>query len=449
VLGELVGRKRVAVRGPHGLGKTAVAALAILWFALTRDDAGIDWKIPTTASAWRQLEKYLWPEVHKWAAKLKWRRIGRRPFQSHELLRLNLKLTCGEAFAVASDNASLIEGAHADAVFYLFDEAKTIPAETWDAAEGAFAGAGQATGLEAYALAVSTPGEPSGRFYDIHRRAPGYEDWWPRHVTVDETIAALRVSREWVDARRRQWGENSAVYKNRALGEFASSDEDGVIPLAWVEQANERWRTWRESGQPPPPLTRVGADIGGGSDPSVLALRNEHIITELRRSRHEDGMVTAGLIKNALSGTRACGVIDVIGIGANVYHKCREEHCNVAAFNASEGTTQRDSSGTLEFLNCRAAGWWGLRELLDPSNQPTIALPPDDLLTGDLTAPHWWVTGSGKIQIESKEDLRSPKRLGRSTDSGDSVMQAFARVDETVLVAPIGDSRPNPMAVLR
>ncbi|MBA3569087.1 MAG: hypothetical protein H0W28_07030 [Pyrinomonadaceae bacterium] len=61
--------------------------------------------------------------------------------------------------------------------------------------------------------------------------------------------------------------------------------------------------------------------------------------------------------------------------------------------------------------------------LLRPPNNENIALPPDDELIGDLTAPHWKVTSAGKIQIESKDDIR--KRLGRSTDTGDPVVMAF------------------------
>jgi len=44
---------------------TAMAAWVILWFALTREAEGTDWKIPVTASAWRQLSKFLMPELHK------------------------------------------------------------------------------------------------------------------------------------------------------------------------------------------------------------------------------------------------------------------------------------------------------------------------------------------------------------------------------------------------
>jgi hypothetical protein len=137
ILDQLARKRRVAVRAPHGAGKTAIASLAVLWFALTRD--GEDWKCPTTASAWRQLQRYLWPEIHKWARRVKWAKVQRDAFDPRtELLQINLKLRTGEAFAVASDNHELIEGAHADSLLYLFDEAKAIPSATFDAAEGAF-----------------------------------------------------------------------------------------------------------------------------------------------------------------------------------------------------------------------------------------------------------------------------------------------------------------------
>jgi hypothetical protein len=111
-----------------------------------------------TAGVWRQLEHYLWPEIHKWARRLRWDVLGRPPLNERtELLALNLKLRHGAAFAVASDQPSLIEGVHADSVLYVFDESKSIPAGLFDAAEGAFSAA-RADGLpEALAIAQSTP----------------------------------------------------------------------------------------------------------------------------------------------------------------------------------------------------------------------------------------------------------------------------------------------------
>lgn len=426
VLAELVPRKRVAVRGPHGLGKTTEAAIAVLWFALTRDAAGTDWKIPTTASAWRQLEHYLWPEIHKWARRLRWDQIGRPPFREpQELQALNLKLTHGAAFAVASDTPALIEGVHADSVLYVFDEAKTILSATFDAAEGAFSGAGDENANEALALAQSTPGEPSGRFYEIHQRKAGLEDWWTRHVTLSETLAAGRVTSEWAEQRARQWGTGSGIYANRVLGEFHSSDEDGVIPLSWVEAANDRWREWDEQGRPGVErCTTVGVDVARfGDDKTVVAPCSGWRVDELRYTSLEDTTQTTSRVSGLLDVRGGRAIVDVIGIGAGVFDQLRAAGYDVEAFNASEGTARKDRSGELGFTNTRSAAWWNLRELLDPVDGEPVALPPDDLLTGDLTAPHWRVMSGGRIQVESKDEIR--KRLGRSTDSADGVVQGL------------------------
>ena len=134
-----------------------------------------------------------------------------------------------------------MEGAHADHLYFCFDEAKLVKDGIWDAAEGAFSGAGPDTGHYAFALAISTPGEPTGRFYAIHQRAKGLEAWYPRHVTCEEAIKAKRISNKWVEEKRAQWGETSALFQQKVLGNFSSSDVDSIIPLDWVEAAINRY----------------------------------------------------------------------------------------------------------------------------------------------------------------------------------------------------------------
>jgi len=433
----LVSNYRSSIRASHGTGKTCLAAWVVHWFALTRD--GMDWKIPCTASAWRQLTKFLFPEIHKWARYIKWEAVGRRPYNERtELLSLSLHLRTGEAFALASDNSALIEGAHAEQLLYIFDESKVVPDETWDSAEGAFSVG------SCFWLAVSTPGEPIGRFYDIHSRKPGYEDWSARHVRMEEAIAAGRMSQAWADQRKAQWGENSPVYKNRVLGEFASSGEDSVIPLDAVERSNQRWQELKENNQFGK-LTHISVDVGRGGDPSVVGLRHGRAIKELRHYNVADTMqitgVVAGLLRKSrkvdstfkeiddtiIMSAEVIAIVDVIGIGAGVYDRLREEYPNLIhsliPFVASQKSNVVDSTGEVGFADLRSAGWWTLRDLLISDE---IDLPPDDKLTGDLTAPRWKLQSGGKIKVESKDDIR--KRIGRSTDDGDVVMQAFAPV---------------------
>lgn len=421
ILSALATSKRVAVRAPHGAAKTATAALAILHFAVTRDSAGIDWKILTTAGGWRQLSQYLWPEVHRWERLLRWDELGLSPWrQSRESFDLGLKLSHGEAFAAASDNPALIEGAHADAILVIADEAKSISGETFNAIEGALSGKG-----ESFALAVSTPGPTEGRFFEVCSRRPGLADWHPIHISLDEAIQAGRISPEWADARRRQWGESSSVYQNRVLGEFSSGDADSLIPLSWVEAANEGWSTWDELGRPQPSgRLVVGVDVARfGSDQTVLVSRRGDVVLAVEKFGHQDTMATVGEIALRLTNPSDVAIIDEIGVGGGVLDRLRERRKSCLAFNASSASSEHDNSGELGFLNQRAAAWWALKQLLDPAAGATLRLPPDDELIGDLVAPRWKMTSSGRIQLEGKEEIR--RRLGRSPDVGDAVAMAF------------------------
>ena len=197
---------------------------------------------------------------------------------------MSLKLTNGEAFAVASDQADLIEGAHGAGILYVFDEAKSISDAIFDSAEGAFAGKGLAL-----ALATSTPGTPSGRFYEIHQRKGGYEDWTARHVKLEEMITAGRQDPAWVEQRKQQWGERSSIYVNRVLGEFAAPDEDGIIPLSWIEKANERWLALKDSGQMPTKADVIGVDVARNRESSqviadvVLGVHRRQVLVVLER----------------------------------------------------------------------------------------------------------------------------------------------------------------------
>lgn len=427
ILDDLVEHRRVAVRGPHGLGKTTTASWAMHWFALSREAAQVDWKIVSTASVYRQLREYLWPEVHKWAKRLNPGTVDPDVLVADRtLLNMAVRLDYGSAFAASPSDHEKIEGAHADHILYVFDEAKMIPDDVWDAAEGALAADG-VDGKEAYALAISTPGEPAGRFYSIHDGRAGLEDWHVNHVTLGQAIDAGRISRRWASNRRRQWGATSALYLNRVEGEFASSSSDGTIPLRWIEAANERWHQLAGDFGP---RTDVGVDVARtGLDDTTFAIYHaDRDAVSKVRAKH--GIMTTETTEIARGYGKPDGagparlVVDVIGIGAGVVDQLRKARERVVAFNASASTDRTDSSGELTFVNTRSAAWWHVRELLDPDRPAgaTLALPPDDDLTGELAAPTWRVKNR-RIAVEGKDEIR--KRIGRSTDKADAVIQAL------------------------
>ena len=427
ILEALVDHQRVAVRGPHGIGKSTIASMVVLWFALSRDTD--DWKCPTTASSWQQLTRFLWPEIRKWRLRLRWDVIGREPFDNRrEALVRSLNLDTGQAFAIASNDPASMEGAHADNLAFVFDEAKNIPDATFDALEGAFSGAGSDTGRDAFALAISTPGEPVGRFYDIHQRAAGYDDWHVIHVSLEDGIASGRIDRQWAETRRTQWGESSALYQNRVLGEFCPDDEAGIIPIAWIEESNLRWLEWnqkKEKGE----VTTIGVDIGRGGDKTIFALcYDKYAIDKLQSIENKTTTPIIGRAE-ALLGKNEHAVLipDGIGMGATVADVIEDDGYNVLPFVASKSSDKKDRTNTFGFANLRAAAWWTLREMLDPEYKSIVALPPDDDLTGELTTVQWKEARGGKIQIESKADIRA--RLRRSTDHADAVIQALTGME--------------------
>lgn len=439
--------RKVSVVGPHGIGKTFTDANIVFWFAMTRERAGIDWKVVTTAGAWRQLQRYLWPEIKKWGRKL------RDPLWRNALLTTELKLDYGQAFAVASDEPANIEGAHADEILYIIDEAKNVPPDTWDAIEGAMASG------NAYCLANSTPGKAEGRLYEIHARRPGYEDWHVIHVKLEDAIKAGRINRQWAELRAKQWGINSPMYKNRVLGEFASSDEDGVIPLDHLEAAQDRWEDLKVAGELEAwPLDMVAADVATeeGIDKTIFARRHGFVVPKLDYHPNRDTMSSAGFIKAIVDGAKSrtykhnpkrrvpvLAVIDAIGVGTGVVDRLREQKIKVDAFQAAGKAESTDRTGELHFLNRRAEAWWGLRDLLNPAfGESEVAIPGGDeyaSLTGDLIAPKWDHTSSGLIKIEDKEDTQ--KRLGRSPDEGDAVVMVFNGRQK--IKADLGSMRPG------
>ena len=442
IAGRLDTSDRAAMMGPHGLGKTSLASWLVLHFALTRDGYRF-WKCITTASVNRQLERYLWPEIHKWASLVRWQKVLRQPFCRDELLTLSLNLSTGAAFAVSSDDPSYIEGAHEDELFYVFDESKAIQDATFDAAEGAFSNAGLETGKIAKALVMSTPGDTMGRFHDIMVKKPGFEDWKPRHVSLTECIKANRVSSSWADARKRQWGVHDRRYINRVLGQFAPGSSDGIIPLPWIEAAFERWRQLEAQGALAnlKPFA-VGTDVAdAGTDSTVNAVLvglngNPNIVSHLEvLPKDSAGLnlnkATGRLVRYARQSPGCVFVIDANGAGAHMpqrLEEIKEEKglaFEVVPFVAQTKTERTDIAGEMKFRNIRSAAWWHLRELLDPQQQKEVALPPDEELKEELFIPKWRELSEGVIQLESKDDLRKGKRLGRSTNKADAVVQAF------------------------
>ena len=224
-------------------------------------------------------------------------------------------------------------------------------------------------------------------------------------------------------------------------GDFNAGVTDPVwqlIPTDWVKAAQARWKDRDAKGL----MTAIGFDPSrGGQDKSSAARRHGQWFDKIVTAPGvvtKDGPSAAGFIAPLIrDGAVVC--IDSIGIGSSALDFIKGLGLHVHPVVGSEGSALMDKSGQMKFRNKRAEMYWLLREALDPTNPDPIALPPDQELLGDLTAPRYKVVTMGKgaaIQINDKDDIR--RMLGRSPDKGDSVAMTFA--------ADIPKPEPKPRA---
>lgn len=397
VLKAIAKSKKVAWRSGHGVGKTSTAAWVVLWFLFTRPHS----KVITTASSWRQVSKQLWPEIHLWARQADWSSIGLDK-DRFEMLNLMIKLE-QDWFATgeASDEPAKMEGFHAPSLLYVIDEGKSVPDLTYEAIEGALTNSRG----EAKQLIISTPPpQMAGYFYDVFsRKRAGYQLF---HTRCQDSPL---VSKDWIEERKNEWGEDSPVYQTRVLGEFSESGEDLLIPLRWIEAAVEKLV---EEGQ-----KEIGADVARfGDDKTVFCLRVGKKVDKIVQFGKEDTMSIVGRLKTLIDERKPSVVrIDEIGVGAGVVDRLKEQGYEIEGVNVGE-----KASNSEKFINLRAEVYWGLRERFQ---QGDISIPNDDDLIAQLSNIKYKYTSRGQLQIESKEEMK--KRGLKSPDKADALVLAF------------------------
>jgi hypothetical protein len=167
----------------------------------------------------------------------------------------------------------------------------------------------------------------------------------------------------------------------------------------------------------------------GNSDATVIAPRYGTWFAPLKMYRGEatdSGQKAAFLALQEHDG-KALIHVDGIGYGADCFQRLKDlvgklaKSINVATAPFPEAW---DRTRKYKLTNVRTQMYWLLREALHPETGDGLALPPDQELIADLSAPRFEVRASG-IVVEPKQDIK--ERLGRSPDKGDAVCLSHLR----------------------
>lgn len=397
------GERRISVRSGHGVGKSTTVAILCLWYLLTRYPVKIVITAPTSA----QLFDALFAEIKRW--------VNQLPPQVQELLnvksdRIEIAAAPETGFISArtsrAESPEALQGIHADNVLLVADEASGVPEAVFEAA------AGSMSGEEACTILLGNPTRSSGFFFDTHNRLK--DQWWTRRVSC---VDSPRVSVAYVEEMKQRYGEDSNAYRVRVLGEFPLSDDDTVVPMHLIEAAMARDLVEDEKAH-----AIWALDVARfGTDRSALAKRRGQVITEIKKWAGLDLMQLTGAVvaeyQSTLHHLRPAEIlVDSIGLGSGVVDRLRELKLPARGVNVSESPSMK---GT--YQNLRAELWFATKAWLE---QRGCKLPRDEDLMAELAGPRFKFSSSGKLQVESKDDMR--KRGLRSPDLADAVCLTMA-----------------------
>lgn len=415
---------RTAVRAGNGCGKTVTAAEIVLWFTACFRDALV---ITTSATA-RQVAQQIWAEIHRHHMN------ARRPLGG-ELLTTELRFpkTGSRAIGFTTGDGGCFEGYHSKRILVIVDEAKSVPQEIFDAIERVLSAGGCAR-----LLVISTPGGPTGPFYDIFTKQGHLYSL--HHISAYDSPF---IRREWIEERKREWGEDSPLFQSAVLGEFPTIAQEGaVIPLAHAQRLLEH---------PPAPVgteLRAGIDLAASSegDETVVAVFCGNQQVALEAWRESDTMVTVRKIIDIIARFDVPhGNVNVgaDGLGGPVVDRLRELGYTFNPIHNGGEPLNKD-----RFYNFSAEAWASAAQKIERGE---IALLNDQKLVAQLTSRKQKVRTDGRFQLEGKEEMR--RRNLPSPDRADAFVLGLAltrRVPELTIWTPeIDQAQRTPEEQLR
>jgi hypothetical protein len=394
---------RISTVSGHGVGKSCMAAFLTDFIMSTRP-----FSIGTvTANTMEQLSTKTWAQIARWTKLCitgHWFdvRTGRGSMtmthKSHPTDWRCSAQTCRE------ENSEAFAGQHAPTgtSFYIFDEASAIENIINEVSEGGL------TDGEPMKFAFGNGTRNTGWFKDTfgilrHR-------WVNVHVdSRDAQITNKAELANWVADH----GEDSDYIKVRVRGMFPSQSVKQFIAEADVDAAEKRTLRLEQYNYAPKILTLDNA--WEGDDEGVIGLRQGLKFRILRTfAKNDNDVAIANLLAQFEDEHKVRAVFIDAGYGTGVASigKSLGRKWQIVWFSGE--------SGDPGYLNKRAHMWGLARDWLKAGG----VIPNDPVLHRDLIGPETVPRLDGKIQLESKNDMK--KRRVPSPGRGDALALSFA-----------------------
>jgi hypothetical protein len=397
--------RKISIASGHGIGKSAILAMIVLWYLFCFKNA----QVPCTAPSSDQMFDVLWKEIALWQ--------GRMPEKIAELYEwqsayIRIKESPQTWFARAKtarkESPEALAGIHSDFVLMVVDEASGVAQEIFNTAEGAL------TSSDILVLLIGNPTRTVGYFYDTHHTDK--HNWQTfRFSSMDAPI----VDKSYVDRIIELHGDRSDEYRIRVLGKFPKEDAmdmKGYLPLVTREELHYTDDDQLAS------YVRLGVDPGGqGSDVTAYVVRDRFRAIIVGEEPKSDEKSTARRVLTLMDKYHVRDhnvTIDNFGVGANVARELALSHDmnnpRVHALNVG------DKSGDDDYVNIRAQAYWRMKQWIRRGG-----LLVDDKRWEELTNLRYRRELSGKMKIMGKVEMR--KEGYKSPNFADALMLTFVK----------------------
>lgn len=297
------------------------------------------------------------------------------------------------------DNPDAMRGVRLDGV--VIDEVAQIKPEVWqDIIQPAL------SDRKGFAIFIGTP-SGINLFSELYYRATLYDDWHSAKYTVYDTQA---IDAEEVDRLKRDMAETS--FSREYLCDFSAAGDDQLISLSDIEQATKQVFFDNDISYAP---IIMGVDPARfGDDRSVIVRRQGLKCFEPIVLRGLDNMALSAKVAEQIELHSPDAVFVDAGAGSGVIDRLRMlNHDVIEIAFAGKPADNR-------YLNKRAEMWFECRDWL----MSGASIPDNLQLKQDLAGPTYYYNSAGKIQLESKDDIK--KRGLPSPDIADALALTFA-----------------------
>jgi hypothetical protein len=394
---------QIAVSSGHGIGKSAEMGMISNWAMSCFDGC----KIVTTANTETQLRTKTSPEIGKWF---------RTSITAHwfDVQAVSIKARDNgdnwrqDFIAWSEHNTEAFAGLHNKdrIIVLLFDEASKIDDKVWEVAEGALTDENTII----IWIVFGNPTRNVGRFRECFRR---YRKRWHVRQIDSRTVPGTNKKkiRQWVE----DYGEDSDFVKVRVRGMFPSSSSKQFISTGDVDAAG-KVHLRREQYEFAPKI--IGVDPAWTGDDELVIYFRQGLYSRLLATtpRNDNDILVANQLARFEDELGADAVFIDAGHGTGIYSAGQTMGRNWQIVWFSE------KSSDAGCLNKRVEMWKNMRDWLKTGGAID---PKDDVLYQDLIGPELVPRLDGKLQLESKDDMKA--RHLASPNRADALALTFAR----------------------